>query len=143
MGATTRAFWASLGIHHHDKGTIDPDAKAPSHPSSRGVMPKADAEAIAGHMPSGRDPRSPSSGPYAYTPPSVVANVNASLTGAATVKVGSVVVQVSGTSIAAALKSEIVGVIEGLFRGMSAAGTNGDSGHDGRAGPVYPDHAHG
>jgi hypothetical protein len=71
------------------------------------------------------------------------ANVSANLTGPATAKFGSVVVQVSGQSIAAAITGELRGVIEGLFRSMGSAGTNSDSGHDGRASPVYPDHMHG
>jgi hypothetical protein len=98
-------------------------------------------------FPRGRNPRSPQTGEFAYTPPSappnINANVNATLSGAATVKIPAVTIQVSGQSIAAAIVSDVRGMIEGMFKGMGAAGTNSDSGHDGRSSPTYPDHMHG
>ena len=65
------------------------------------------------------------------------------MSGNATVKTGPITLNVSGASIVAALASEIGAKIEGMFKGMGMAGTNGDSGHDGREGVVYPDHMHG
>jgi hypothetical protein len=92
----------------------------------------------------GRDPRSP--GPQsgsAYTPPSapvVNANVTAPLTGVATVNITN---HADVTGLVSTIMSSVKGQIEGIFRGMGSAGTNGDSGHDGRASPSYPDHMHG
>ncbi|MGB7973732.1 MAG: hypothetical protein WCF81_05155 [Roseiarcus sp.] len=56
-------------------------------------------------------------------------------------------VTLDGASIAAAVATRVekmvTGALTSIFQGMGAAGTNGDSGHDGRAGAVYPDHFHG
>jgi hypothetical protein len=56
-------------------------------------------------------------------------------------------VTLDGASIAAAIATRVekivTGAITSMFQGMAAAGTNGDSGHDGRAGPTYPDHVSG
>ena len=92
----------------------------------------------AAHLISGRDPRSPSTGPYAYTPaaPSVSANLN----GTAIVNVTN---NVNVTGLVETILSRVKGEIEGAFKSMGAGGTNGDSGHDGRAGPTYPDHVSG
>ncbi len=90
----------------------------------------------------GRDPRSPQSGTLSYVPPPSPANISATLSGPAKVTTGPINLNVSGQSIVAALASEISAKIEGLFRSLGAAGTTGDSGHDGRASPSYPDHFH-
>jgi hypothetical protein len=71
------------------------------------------------------------------------ANVSATLQGPAHVTTGPITLTVNGAAIVAALASEISAKIEGLFRGMGSAGTNGDSGFDGRVHPVYPDIMHG
>jgi hypothetical protein len=65
------------------------------------------------------------------------------LSGNATAKTGPITLDVSGASIVAALASEFGAKIEGLFKSLGAAGTNSDSGRDGRESPVYPDHMHG
>jgi hypothetical protein len=115
---------------------------------------KDQAMALWHHLPSmsgtqaagavhGRDPRSPQSGTLAYTPPSAPVSVTAPLSGNATVKTGPITLNVSGSAIVAALATEIGAKIHGLFRGMGAAGTNGDSGFDGREHPAMPDHFHG
>jgi hypothetical protein len=93
----------------------------------------------------GRDPHSPQSGTLAYTPPSAPVSVNVS---APNVDVKSTTtVTLDGASIAAAVATRVekmvTGAITSMFSSMGAAGTNGDSGHDGRASPVYPDHMHG
>lgn len=97
----------------------------------------------ASHTFAGRDPRSPQTGTLAYVPPSAPVSVSATLSGPATAKFGAVTIQVSGQSIAAAIVSDVKGMIEGLFKSLGAAGTNSDSSHDGRASPTYPDHMHG
>jgi hypothetical protein len=94
----------------------------------------------------GRDPRSP--GPQsglAYTPPSapVSVSVTAPLTGQANVNIAAVNVKIGDQSIVAIVEREIKGAIAGIFHSLGASGTNGDSGHDGRASPSYPDHFHG
>jgi hypothetical protein len=96
-----------------------------------------------GPSPHGRDPRSPSSGPYAYVPPSAPVNVTAPLTGQANVNIAAVNVKIGDQSIVAIVEREIKGAIAGIFHSLGASGTNGDSGHDGRASPSYPDHFHG
>lgn len=98
----------------------------------------------AAHLVSGRDPRSPSTGPLAYAPPAapttVNANVSATLSGQATVNVTN---NVNVTGLVQTIMSQLKGEIEGLFKSMGAAGTNSNSGHDGRTSPVYPDHVGG
>jgi hypothetical protein len=94
----------------------------------------------------GRDPRSP--GPQsgsAYTPPSAPVSVNVA---APNVEVKSTTtVTLDGASIAAAVATRVekmvTGALTSVFQSMGAAGTNSDSGHDGRASPSYPDHMHG
>jgi hypothetical protein len=96
-----------------------------------------------GAMANGGGPGDSFKGAVALPPPSITANVTAPLSGPATVHTGPITLTVSGQSIVAALASEITAKIEGLFRGMGSAGTNGDSGHDGRAGIAWPDHMNG
>jgi hypothetical protein len=96
-----------------------------------------------GALANGGGPGDSFKGTVALPPPNVTANISAPLSGPAHVTTGPISLTVSGQSIVAALASEITAKIEGLFRGMGAAGTNSDSGHDGRSSPVYPDHMHG
>jgi hypothetical protein len=111
------------------------------------------APAYAGSLPSnaagrsflGRDPRSPQSGTLAYTPPSAPVSVNVA---APNVDVKSITtVTLDGASIAAAVATRVekmvTGALTSVFQSMGAAGTNSDSGFDGRAHPAYPDTMHG
>lgn len=112
-------------------------------PRSPSVGPYAYSPASAARAYLGRDPRSPSgSGAYTppTTPPNITANITAPLTGAATVNVTN---NVNVTGLVQTIMTSVKGEIEGLFKSMAASGTNSDSGHDGRAAPSYPDHFHG
>ena len=87
----------------------------------------------ATHIPNGRDPRSPSTGPFAYYPPAAPApHVD--------VKVGETKVNVQATLDGAAIAATIISRVEkGLVSILTGHGTNSDSGFDARSAPIYPD----
>jgi hypothetical protein len=107
-------------------------------PAAAAVLPSN----AAGRQFLGRDPRSP--GPQsglAYTPPPAPVSVNVA---APNVDVkATTTVTIDGNSVAAAIATRIEKMVSGMFANMGMAGTNGDSGHDGRSSPSYPDHMHG
>jgi hypothetical protein len=93
----------------------------------------------------GRDPRSPSTGPFAYTPvaaPPVTINspITAPLSGTATVNVTNHV-DVTGlvSTIMAQVKGEITGTLTGLMSGFRTGAGNSSAGFDGRSAPSTPD----
>ena len=88
------------------------------------------------HIPAGRDPRSPQTGPYAYYPPPAP-----SVSFSPTVKNDiQVKAEIDGKSVAAAISSEVRTMIENAIgRIGSGFGTHGNSGFDARHDAVYPD----
>jgi hypothetical protein len=144
--------WATDGI---SKTHLGPDGKPEMLDSAKDstwawlksvIAPTANATALpsnaAGRNFLGRDPRSPQAGTLAYTPPSapVSVSVSAPLSGTATVNV---VNNVNVMGLVETILSKVKGEIEGAFKSLGSAGTNSDSGFDGREHPAMPDHFHG
>jgi hypothetical protein len=136
LGATTHAFLKSFGIDigagskpYDPLSSIHPRVGMKTTPSGIALSGGTDNAKVAA-----------ASAMPVNLPP---ANITAPLSGPAKVTTGPITISISGQSIVAALASEITAKIEGMFRNMGASGTNGDSGHDGRASAIYPDHMHG
>jgi hypothetical protein len=146
LNSTMHNFLKSWGIDFGGKGPLDPNAK----PGGAGYDPLSSIRlhpslkttpsgiALSGGADNGK--LAAASAMPVNLPPS---SITAPLSGPATVHTGPITLTVSGQSIVAALASEISAKIEGLFRGMGSAGTNSDSGFDGREHPAMPDHFHG
>ena len=95
------------------------------------------------HTPIGRDPRSPSTGLYAYVPPSAPPQVtiNPSISNQISVKA-----ELNGHEIVAAISSEVKTLVNNLIGAMGGGfggASHGDSGFDAQHDPIMPDHVGG
>jgi hypothetical protein len=120
----------------------------------------ADKEAILGHQISGRDPHSPSTGPYAYTPmaparaydplssvhtpiaPPPVVNLQpgGAITGNQPITIQNHI-DVTGlvSTIMTQVNAKISGTLTGILSSLKSSPSNSPASFDGRAAPTPPD----